>query len=94
MLLTLLPAAPASSSPIAPSSAAHTPLLACAGAPPGTPNLTTPLSMSYSLPPNMIRSHWCLDDYHVGEKLYTGGGFLLIKNPRYFKTSKSVFYQP
>eukprot|EP00798_Chlamydomonas_sp_ICE-L_P020296 gene20296-27053_t len=40
---------------------------------PGTPNYPTiMLSMSLSLPPSMQRKNWCLHDYAVTEKLYTG----------------------
>eukprot|EP00798_Chlamydomonas_sp_ICE-L_P012871 gene12871-5377_t len=40
---------------------------------PGTPNYPTlMLSMSSMLPPSMQRNNWCLDDYQLGEKLYTG----------------------
>ncbi|KAL6756955.1 kinase-like domain-containing protein [Haematococcus lacustris] len=50
-----------------------------AGAPPGTPNLTTPLVMSYTLPPSMQRQHWCVDDYTIMDKLYTGYASTVFK---------------
>jgi hypothetical protein len=43
------------------------------GSPAGTPNSTTLLALSATVPPRMVRPHWCLSDYVIGDKLYTGG---------------------
>jgi hypothetical protein len=36
-------------------------------------NATALLSLSPTVPPRMQRANWCLDDYTVSDKLYTGG---------------------
>ncbi len=49
------------------------------GSPAGTPNQTTLLALSHTLPPRMVRQHWCVDDYVMGEKLYTGYASTVFK---------------
>lgn len=47
---------------------------------PGTPNYQTILlSLSLTVPPRMQRKNWCLDDYTVLEKLYTGYASTVFK---------------
>jgi hypothetical protein len=50
------------------------------GSPAGTPNQTTLLALSNSVPPRMARNHWCLADYVVGDKLYTGACIAWLPN--------------